>query len=63
MAWDFATDSEWAEQLGWVEEFVRAECKPIDLIVKESHDLNDPVRQARREVRRYSPRLTQEVFT
>jgi acyl-CoA dehydrogenase len=63
MAWDFSTDSEWAEQLGWVEEFVRAECEPIDPIVKESHDLNDPVRQVRREVRRYSPRLTQEVFT
>ena len=30
----------------WVEEFVREECEPIDLIIKESHDLNDPVRQA-----------------
>jgi acyl-CoA dehydrogenase len=46
MAWDFSTDPEWATQLGWVEEFVRSECEPIDLIVKESHDLNDPVRQA-----------------
>ncbi|HEX2213617.1 MAG TPA: acyl-CoA dehydrogenase, partial [Mycobacterium sp.] len=46
MAWDFATDPEWAEQLEWVEQFVREECEPIDLIVKESHDLNDPVRQA-----------------
>src|SRR6185295_19715532 len=46
MAWDFSTDPEWAEQLAWVEAFVRAECEPIDLIVKESHDLNDPVRQA-----------------
>ncbi|MGV0607033.1 acyl-CoA dehydrogenase family protein [Mycolicibacterium sp. XJ1904] len=46
MAWDFSTDPEWAEQLAWVEEFVRNECEPIDLIVKESHDLNDPVRQA-----------------
>ena len=25
---------------------MREECEPIDLIVKESHDLNDPVRQA-----------------
>ena len=25
---------------------MRTECEPIDLIVKESHDLNDPVRQA-----------------
>ena len=46
MAWDFSTDPEWATQLAWVEEFVRSECEPIDLIVKESHDLNDPVRQA-----------------
>ena len=46
MAWDFSTDPEWAEQLAWVEDFVRKECEPIDLIVKESHDLNDPVRQA-----------------
>jgi len=46
MAWDFSTDPQWAHQLKWVEEFVRNECEPIDLIVKESHDLNDPVRQA-----------------
>jgi acyl-CoA dehydrogenase len=46
LTWDFSTDPEWAEQLAWVEEFVGSECEPIDLIVKESHDLNDPVRQA-----------------
>ncbi len=46
MSWDFSTDPEWAQQLEWVEDFVREECEPIDLIVKESHDLNDPVRQA-----------------
>src|SRR5262249_18630153 len=46
MSWDFSTDPEWAQQLKWVEDFVRTECEPIDLIVKESHDLNDPVRQA-----------------
>src|SRR6516165_10706823 len=46
MSWDFSTDPQWAEQLEWVEEFVRGECEPIDLIVKESHDLGDPVRQA-----------------
>ena len=46
MSWDFSTDPEWAQQLEWVEDFVRTECEPIDLIVKESHDLNDPVRQA-----------------
>ena len=46
MAWDFSTDPDWAEQLAWVSDFVRSECEPIDLVVKESHDLNDPVRQA-----------------
>ena len=46
MAWDFSTDPQWAAQLAWVDQFVRAECEPIDLIVRESHDLNDPVRQA-----------------
>jgi alkylation response protein AidB-like acyl-CoA dehydrogenase len=46
MAWDFATDPEYAEQLKWVEAFVREECEPLDLILKESHDLTDPVRQA-----------------
>ena len=42
MAWDFSTDPDWAEQLAWVNEFVRNECEPIDLIVKESHDLERP---------------------
>ena len=46
MSWDFSTDPQWAQQLEWVEDFVRNECEPIDLIVKESHDLRDPVRQA-----------------
>ena len=46
MAWDFSTDAEWATQLAWVEQFVREECEPVDLVVEESHDLDDPVRQA-----------------
>jgi len=46
VAWDFSTDPDWTEQLAWVEQFVREECEPIDYVVKESHDLNDPVRQA-----------------
>ena len=46
MAWDFSTDPEYAAQLAWAEEFVREECEPLDLVIKESHDLNDPVRQA-----------------
>jgi alkylation response protein AidB-like acyl-CoA dehydrogenase len=46
MAWDFSTEPEYAEQLKWAEAFVREECEPLDLIIEESHDLNDPVRQA-----------------
>ncbi|HEV7758388.1 MAG TPA: acyl-CoA dehydrogenase family protein, partial [Acidimicrobiales bacterium] len=46
MAWDFSTDPEYADQLKWVEDFVREECEPLDLIIEESHDLTDPVRQA-----------------
>ena len=53
MAWDFSTDPEYAAQLQWVEEFVREECEPLDLIIKESHDLNDPVaRPSSRRCRR-----------
>jgi alkylation response protein AidB-like acyl-CoA dehydrogenase len=46
MAWDFSTDPEYAEQLEWAAAFVREECEPLDLIVEESHDLDDPVRRA-----------------
>jgi acyl-CoA dehydrogenase len=46
MAWDFSTDPEYALQLEWAASFVREECEPLDLIIKESHDLGDPVRQA-----------------
>ena len=46
MAWDFSTDPEYATQLAWVQTFVREECEPLDLVIEESHDLNDPVRQA-----------------
>ena len=46
MAWDFSTEPEYAEKLAWAREFVREECEPLDLVVKESHDLADPVRQA-----------------
>jgi acyl-CoA dehydrogenase len=46
VAWDFSTDPEYTELLAWADSFVREECEPLDLIVKESHDLNDPVRRA-----------------
>ncbi|HEY7106183.1 MAG TPA: acyl-CoA dehydrogenase family protein [Acidimicrobiia bacterium] len=46
MAWDFSNDPEYAEQLEWAAQFVREECEPIDYVIEESHDLNDPLRQA-----------------
>ncbi|MDT3443207.1 MULTISPECIES: acyl-CoA dehydrogenase family protein [unclassified Pseudofrankia] len=46
MAWDFSTDPDYAELLTWADAFVREECEPLDLVVRESHDLGDPVRQA-----------------
>ena len=46
MAWDFSVDPEYAELLEWTEAFVRDECEPIDYVIEESHDLEDPVRQA-----------------
>ncbi|MCK9877887.1 acyl-CoA dehydrogenase family protein [Frankia sp. AgPm24] len=46
MAWDFSTDPDYAELLAWADAFVREECEPLDLVVRESHDLGDPVRQA-----------------
>ena len=46
MAWDFSTDPEYAELLSWADTFVREECEPLDLVVRESHDLNDPIRKA-----------------
>ena len=32
MAWDFSTEPEFQEQLDWVEEFVREECEPLDMM-------------------------------
>ena len=46
MAWDFSTDPEYAELLAWADAFVREECEPLDFVVKESHDMKDPIRQA-----------------
>jgi acyl-CoA dehydrogenase len=32
MAWDFETDPEFQEQLDWVNEFVREEVEPLDVL-------------------------------
>ena len=33
MAWDFETDPEFQEELDWVDEFVRDEVEPLDLVI------------------------------
>ncbi|ABW13874.1 acyl-CoA dehydrogenase domain protein [Parafrankia sp. EAN1pec] len=47
MSWDFETDPEFAQQLEWIDQFVRDEIEPVDLLVTNyGFDLSDPVRQA-----------------
>jgi acyl-CoA dehydrogenase len=41
MAWDFETDPEYQEQLDWVDEFVRTEVEPLDLVFGSPYDLSD----------------------
>ncbi|WP_329410190.1 acyl-CoA dehydrogenase family protein [Nocardia vinacea] len=44
MAWDFETDPEFAEQLAWIDGFVRDEIEPIDLLIDDPWDVRDPLR-------------------
>jgi acyl-CoA dehydrogenase len=46
MSWDFETDPEFQAELDWVDEFVRTEVEPVDLLIRHAWDLSDPVRQA-----------------
>lgn len=45
MPWDFETDTEFQEELDWVDEFIRTEVEPLDFIIKSPYDLSDPIRQ------------------
>jgi len=45
MSWDFETDPEFQEKLDWVEEFVRAEVEPLDMVVEHAWNMADPLRQ------------------
>ncbi len=42
MAWDFATDPEFQEQLDWMDDFVRREVEPLDLLFRGPGDPWDP---------------------
>jgi acyl-CoA dehydrogenase len=44
MAWDFDTDPDFAEELAWIDAFVRDEVEPVDLFVKDPWNVHDPLR-------------------
>ena len=41
MAWDFATDPQYQQELEWVDAFVRDEVEPLDYVFKTPYDLTD----------------------
>jgi acyl-CoA dehydrogenase len=43
--WDFETDPEFQKDLDWIEEFVRHEIEPLDFVVRNPYDVNDPIRK------------------
>ena len=42
MAWDFETDPEFQLQLDWVEEFVKTEVEPLELVLGSPADVKNP---------------------
>jgi acyl-CoA dehydrogenase len=45
MAWDFETDPEFQQKLDWMDEFVREEVEPLDLVFRGPADPFDPGRR------------------
>ena len=41
MAWDFSTEPEYQRELDWMENFVREEIEPIDLVFADPYDKSD----------------------
>ena len=57
MAWDFETDPEFQEQLDWVDEFVKAEIEPLELVLGSPADVKNPnnirlIRPLQKQVRK-----------
>jgi acyl-CoA dehydrogenase len=48
--WDFSTDSEFQEQLDWMNTFVRQECEPLDLLFPNHGDPYDTGNRASRAI-------------
>jgi acyl-CoA dehydrogenase len=46
MGWDFETDADYQAELDWVDEFVRTEVEPVDMVIDHAWDMSDPVRMA-----------------
>jgi acyl-CoA dehydrogenase len=44
MAWDFETDAAYQEELDWVTQFVHKEVEPLDYLIVNGYDVNDPLR-------------------
>ena len=44
MAWDFETDPEFQDKLDWMNEFVRNEVEPLDLVIRNVWNVADPIR-------------------
>jgi acyl-CoA dehydrogenase len=44
VAWDFETEPEFQKKLDWINEFVRAEVEPLDLVIENVWDVRDPIR-------------------
>jgi acyl-CoA dehydrogenase len=44
MTWGFETDPQYQAELDWVEEFVRTEVEPVDMLVEHAWDVTDPLR-------------------
>src|SRR4051794_27076443 len=46
MSWDFETDPDFQRELDWVEQFVREEVEPVDMVIDHSLEVGNPVRDA-----------------
>jgi len=46
MAWDFRTDPDYQTQLDWVDDFVREEVEPLDLVLGDPYDKSDETAMA-----------------
>jgi acyl-CoA dehydrogenase len=44
MAWDFETDPAFQSELDWMQDFVDREIAPLDFIVPNPYDINEPIR-------------------